>query len=84
MIWTPEQRREALGDLHRAAQDCDEMESCNSGVSYNSAMVDIACERNALREAAQFLVKNCTAETYSPWDTALKMARAALEHTNGA
>jgi hypothetical protein len=32
----------------------------------------------ALRQAAKFLVKNCTAEAYSPWAEALKLARAAL------
>lgn len=35
-------------------------------------------ENRELREAAEWLVRNCTAELYSPWDTALKMARAAL------
>jgi hypothetical protein len=31
-----------------------------------------------MREALEFMVKNCTAESYSPWSTALLMARAAL------
>ena len=35
-------------------------------------------ENRELREAAGWLVRNCTADLYSPWDTALKMARAAL------
>ncbi|MGH9590861.1 MAG: hypothetical protein ACRD25_10710 [Terracidiphilus sp.] len=34
-----------------------------------------------LREALEFLAKNCTAESDGPWATALQMARAALEET---
>lgn len=59
--WTYEQRRKALGDLHAVNPDAG-MESFNSGVSYNSEMVDIACERNALRKALTKL--SCLALTH--------------------
>lgn len=39
----------------------------------------ISVERDQrLREALEFLVNNCTAESGGPWATALQMARAAL------
>lgn len=34
-----------------------------------------------LREALEFVVKNCTAEADGPWGTALQMAHAALCET---
>jgi len=34
-----------------------------------------------LREALEFLVNNCIAESGAPWATALQMARAALHET---
>ncbi len=59
--WTYEQRWEALSDLNAVNPDAG-MESFNSGVSCNSEIVDIACERNALRKALTKL--SCLAITH--------------------
>lgn len=40
-----------------------------------------ASRERSLREALEFLVKNCTAESSSPLATALQMALAALRET---
>ena len=56
-------------------------ENDNIGKMVEQVILRLKAEaQNAkLIEAAEWLVRNCTAELYSPWDTALKMARAALQ-----
>ena len=82
--WTYEQRREALGDLHAINPDAG-MESFNSGVSYNSEMVDIACERNELKDALIGCIANCgtcdPSGTYGPICDSCNNGRCALAHT---
>ncbi len=41
----------------------------------------LAGRERRLREALEFLVNNCTAESHSPWATALQIARTALRET---
>lgn len=41
----------------------------------------LAQRERTLREALEFLVNNCTAESQSPWAAALQMARTALRET---
>lgn len=41
----------------------------------------LAQREQRLRDALEFVMKNCTAEAPSPWATALEMARGALRET---
>ena len=41
----------------------------------------LAQREGKLKQALEFLVNNCTAESEGPWATALQLARAALHET---
>lgn len=46
----------------------------------NAALLTAAPE---MYEALEFLIKNCTAESFSPWAEALKKSRAAIAKAEG-
>lgn len=64
------------------------MEPYNSGVSYNSDLIDLACERNLLREALESIAGNLNPDDEASYraddsegamDTAYATARLVLD-----